>query len=406
MADDSRKIEKKVYVRAGFTESQRRKNLEKTSKEWVSKGWSIVKVFDGGLTKSSYLALEKQAGQENLESIGEKKSVGILLVVGIFFLPIVFSWFTLRKGHTKLAKIVSFSWLVFTIAISIFYDDPSISQKAKVVPNEAKQESSQGRAQSYEVIGAEDYSFPRRKRVRWQIVAPSAQSRDDRAFTAIQAAKDLLKKTEADQATVWLEINKELAGKGYGLAIVSFTPDGKGNSGQEMNSKIWEVEVASDEVNSEQVRIANAWYAHRAKFADNDGLTDEPKLKTYLANELGIPENQISLPWVMREKFTYNGGIYEIEGTRVPSDVKEPESFSKSKCQMDLRCWGDKHNITASVYCDDYVEKLAKYSHEWTDGMLEPKFSHFRWKDKSKDYITYIGDKIKFQNGFGAWQNE
>lgn len=285
-----------------------------------------------------------------------------------------------------------------------------IAQNAKEEKGAGKAEPMQskapeGRAQPYEVIGAEDYSFPGRKRVRWQIVAPSAQSRGDRAFTAIQAAKDLLKKTEADQATVWLEINKELAGKGYGLAIVSFTPDGKGNSGQEANSEVWEVEVAADEVSAEQVRIANAWYANRSKFVGDDGLTDEPRLKTYLASELGIPESQISLPWVMREKFAYNGETYAVAGTRMPSDVKESESFSKSKCQMDLQCWGDKHNVAAGVYCDDYVEKLAKYSHEWTDGMLEPKFSHFRWKDRSKGYITYIGDKIKFQNGFGAWQN-
>ena len=46
---------------------------------------------------------------------------------------------------------------------------------------------------------------------------------------------------------------------------------------------------------------------------------------------------------------------------------------------------------------------MAKNNFEWTDGVLEPKFSHYRWKDQSLGEITYIGDKIKFQNGFGAW---
>lgn len=88
-----------------------------------------------------------------------------------------------------------------------------------------------------------------------------------------------------------------------------------------------------------------------------------------------------------------------------PKQTAAEKAAVEAACKQDLQCWGDKHNVAAGVYCKDYVEKLAKYSHEWTDGMLEPKFSHFRWKDKSKGYITYIGDKVKFQNGFGAWQN-
>lgn len=74
-------------------------------------------------------------------------------------------------------------------------------------------------------------------------------------------------------------------------------------------------------------------------------------------------------------------------------------------CKKNLQCWGDKFNASVGLYCDDFVVRLAKYSHEWTDGILEPKFSHFRWKDKSSGIITYIGDKVKFQNGYGAWSN-
>ena len=88
------------------------------------------------------------------------------------------------------------------------------------------------------------------------------------------------------------------------------------------------------------------------------------------------------------------------------SDTSAPEQIAEeAACKADLSCWGEKHSISAAVYCDDYVEKLAQYDHEWTDGMLEPKFSHYRWKNIDKGIVTYIGDKIKFQNGFGAWQN-
>lgn len=43
---------------------------------------------------------------------GDRK-VGPLLGIGILFLPIVFSWFTLRWGHTTLSRAVAFGWLTF-----------------------------------------------------------------------------------------------------------------------------------------------------------------------------------------------------------------------------------------------------------------------------------------------------
>lgn len=71
----------------------------------------------------------------------------------------------------------------------------------------------------------------------------------------------------------------------------------------------------------------------------------------------------------------------------------------------DLQCLGDKGSISAGVYCSDQVERLAKHSAKWMDGLLEPKFSHFRWRNREKGEITYIGDKVQFQNGFGAFTN-
>lgn len=44
-----------------------------------------------------------------------KRSVGFLLGLGIFFVPLIFAWFTLRKGHSVTAKIVSFVWLAVTL---------------------------------------------------------------------------------------------------------------------------------------------------------------------------------------------------------------------------------------------------------------------------------------------------
>lgn len=82
----------------------------------------------------------------------------------------------------------------------------------------------------------------------------------------------------------------------------------------------------------------------------------------------------------------------------------EADRKKDADCKSDLQCWGNKHGIKASFACRPFVERLAKYQFEWTDGWLESKFSRFRWKNKANGQITFVGDKIKFQNGFGAWQ--
>jgi hypothetical protein len=87
--------------------------------------------------------------------------------------------------------------------------------------------------------------------------------------------------------------------------------------------------------------------------------------------------------------------------TATPTPAKP--AISDDECKKTLQCWGEKHDVEASVYCRQPVELLAKNNFEWTDGILEPKFSHYRWKNQQAGVVTYIGDKIKYQNGFGAW---
>lgn len=94
------------------------------------------------------------------------------------------------------------------------------------------------------------------------------------------------------------------------------------------------------------------------------------------------------------------------------SGKKERDSAAAAKteqdvaaCKKDLRCWGEKNMVAASVYCKREVERLAKYSVKWTDGALELKVSRYRWAEKDAGTLTYLGDKAQFQNGFGAYQN-
>lgn len=93
------------------------------------------------------------------------------------------------------------------------------------------------------------------------------------------------------------------------------------------------------------------------------------------------------------------------EEPAAPTKTPEQIAAELAACKADIQCWGDKYNIEAGIRCDEHVERMASYNFEWTDGWMEPKFSHFRWLDSETGTVTYIGDKIKFQNGFGAWQN-
>lgn len=83
----------------------------------------------------------------------------------------------------------------------------------------------------------------------------------------------------------------------------------------------------------------------------------------------------------------------------------KPEKIeAKAGCEKgDLQCWGEKNVVAAGVRCKRPIERFAKYDFKWTDGFLEPKMSHYRWSDIDANIVTYIGDKVQFQNGFGAF---
>ena len=55
--------------------------------------------------------------QENLDQ--EQKKVSTLLLIGICFLPFIFSWFTLRKGYSTKSRVISFIYTFIIIIITI-----------------------------------------------------------------------------------------------------------------------------------------------------------------------------------------------------------------------------------------------------------------------------------------------
>ena len=93
----------------------------------------------------------------------------------------------------------------------------------------------------------------------------------------------------------------------------------------------------------------------------------------------------------------------ELTEWGTPTDG-EREAGKDLQCRQDLQCWGDKHLLKATFACQPMIENLAKYDYEWTDGWLEAKLQRFRWKDRKTGTLSYTGNRVKFQNGFGAWQ--
>lgn len=75
------------------------------------------------------------------------------------------------------------------------------------------------------------------------------------------------------------------------------------------------------------------------------------------------------------------------------------------KCAQDLSCIGEKFVVTVSGFCSQRVEQQAKNAVQWTDKALEQKFKYYQWGNQEKTVVTLEGDKVQFQNGFGAFVN-
>jgi hypothetical protein len=88
------------------------------------------------------------------------------------------------------------------------------------------------------------------------------------------------------------------------------------------------------------------------------------------------------------------------------NEAKQAEEARRKKeeaCEKDLQCIGNEKLIEATFACRPWVERMATNDFQWTDQWYESKFERFRWQDRNNGVVTYVGDKVKFQNAFGAW---
>ena len=88
---------------------------------------AMIKCQECGKEMSNEAQLCPNCGKPNVSETIKQRYIGFWLGVGIFFFPFLFSWFTLRKGYSTPAKVISLGWLIFVIAISASKHDTSFT---------------------------------------------------------------------------------------------------------------------------------------------------------------------------------------------------------------------------------------------------------------------------------------
>lgn len=93
-------------------------------------------------------------------------------------------------------------------------------------------------------------------------------------------------------------------------------------------------------------------------------------------------------------------GVFHWIGSGDESTTAKTEA-PKTCSATDGQCLFKANIVDATVNCKPLVEKASKYDYEWTDGILENIFSRFQL-DSKNNQLTFVGDKVKFTNGFNA----
>lgn len=104
-----------------------------------------------------------------------------------------------------------------------------------------------------------------------------------------------------------------------------------------------------------------------------------------------------------RSEFLSKWRSEELQKEAGAKQVKiDAERSSQAACKSDFNCWTNKFQRAATKACAPKVERLAKNNFEWSDSFSSPKFPR-AMIDEDGTKITYVGDALKMQNGFGAW---
>lgn len=95
------------------------------------------------------------------------------------------------------------------------------------------------------------------------------------------------------------------------------------------------------------------------------------------------------------------------EEARIAAEVTAKSVRLKSELEANLHNadWlADNYSSSATAACAMQVVKYAKGNYEWVTGFGERKFPLVYAETKGPGIFVIGGDKVRFQNAFGAWQ--
>ncbi len=147
--------------------------------------------------------------------------------------------------------------------------------------------------------------------------------------------------------------------------------------------------------------------------AKKAGVTDPAIWQARRQDEIRMADEKAALDKVKAEQLAQekadqakaDAERLRQEEEKAAAAKRQAENEKQAACRSDLRCWAEAAFGSASIDCTTAIQSLAKWDYEWTDGWSEPKLARFRWKDQAAGIVTYTGDKLKLQNGFGAWKH-
>jgi hypothetical protein len=93
-----------------------------------------------------------------------------------------------------------------------------------------------------------------------------------------------------------------------------------------------------------------------------------------------------------------------VAAAQAKKDAEERARPVLERCGDDLDCVYEDARIDAQVYCRKQIERLAKFQSRWKTGLAAPMFTRIKWENQKEGVVTFIGDAIELQNGFGAWE--
>jgi len=146
--------------------------------------------------------------------------------------------------------------------------------------------------QKYELKAVDNYGKDGIKKMRW-FIESAALSKEERAYTAYQAAKDCKEKTSAQECSIYqiATTNAYMYGDLF-YAILVLDKDEKATT-----------EVSDMELSKNQYNIGFYYTKLKTTYKDVSPVEFQNAFFTIMVNKLKIPENELILPQIKREAF-------------------------------------------------------------------------------------------------------